>query len=158
MVRSYVLLGFLTALCQPAYGLVFKDKLKQVVEGEAVYLLHDVGNPTSVRFGQEQIPGTRGWKFDTEGFNDDEAVITPLDSDKTLTCQEGLPCTLDLGGTKQAYAIARVDGATFTFQDKLSNLYVSRAPDLSLELTDEVSDASYFELEKLSGKHVPLWS
>lgn len=158
MVRSYVLLGFLTAVCQPAYGLVFRDRLKQVVEGQALYLLHDVEGPTSVSFSDQQIPGTKGWKFDTEGFSDDEAVITPLDSDHTLICEEGSKCTLDLDGRKQPYVIARVEGAIFTFRDTFSDLYVSRTPDLDLELTPDISEASYFELEKLQGKHVPLRS
>ncbi|KAJ5597703.1 hypothetical protein N7537_007787 [Penicillium hordei] len=151
MVRSYLLLGFLTAVCQPAYGLVFRDKLKQVVGGENLYLLHDVEDTTSVRFDNLQIPGTKGWKFDTEGFEDNEAVITPLDSDKTLICEEGSNCRLDLEGTKQPYVIARVsERPIFTLQDKLSQLYVSRTPDLYLELTEEISDSIYFELEKLN--------
>lgn len=161
MVRSYLLLGFLTALCQPACGLVFRDKLKQVVRGEALYLLHDVEDATTVRFSNQQNPGTKGWKFDTEGFNDDEAVITPLDSSKTLLCEEGNQCRLDPAATKQPYVIARVDEKRpiFTFQDVDSKLYVSRTSDLYLELTAEVSDSSYFELEKLQeGKHVHLWS
>ncbi|CAI7648701.1 unnamed protein product [Penicillium glandicola] len=151
MVRSYLLLGFLTALCQPACGAVFRDKLKQVVAGEALYVLHDVEDPTSVRFGNERIPGTKGWKFDTEGFNDDEAVITPLDSGKTLLCVQGEECRLDLEGTKQPYVIARVsdERPIFTIQDTVSNLYVSRTPDLYLELTRHISESIYFELEKL---------
>lgn len=160
MVQSYLLLGFLTALCQPAHGLVFRDMLKQDVGGESLYVLHDVDDATSVRFGDQKIPGTRGWKFDTEGFNDDEAVITPLDSDKTLICEEGSKCKLDLEGTKHPYVITRVsDRPIFTFKDMVSNLYVSRTPDLYLELTEEPSDSIYFELEKLVGrKHVHLWS
>lgn len=160
MVRSYLLFGFLTALCQPAYGLVFSDKLKQVVGGETLYLLHDVEDATSVKFGNQQNPGTQGWKFDTEGFADDEAIITPLNSDKTLICEEGSICRLDLEGTKQPYVIARVSDELpiFTFQDKFSNLYVSRTPDLHLELTEDASNSIFFELEKIEGKHVHFWS
>ncbi|CAI7630329.1 unnamed protein product [Penicillium discolor] len=151
MVRSYVLLGFLTALCQPAYGLVFSDRIKQVVEGQSLYLLHDVEDPAFVSFSDQQLPGTKGWTFDTEGLSDDEAVITPLDSDRTLICNEAGPCILDESGSKHIYVIARVEGAIFTFQDAISNLYVSRAPDFTLELTPDISESSYFELEKLKG-------
>jgi hypothetical protein len=157
MVRSYLLLGFLTALCQPAYGLVYRDKVKQDVGGETLYLLHDAEDATSVRFGNLQNPRTQGWKFDTEGRPDYEAVITPLHSNKSLLCEEGSKCRLDHEGTQQSYVIARVSGLTFTFQDKLSKLYVSRTSDLYLELTEEASYSSHFELEHIDGKHV-LWS
>lgn len=158
MVQSYLLLGFLTALCQPAYGLVFRDRIKQDVGGQALYLLHNANGPASVSFSDQQIPGTKGWKFDTEGYPDDVAVITPLELERALICEVGSVCALDLGGKRQAYVIARVpdDRPIFTFQDTISELYVSRTIDNELELTENLSEKSYFELEKLQGKHVPL--
>ena len=122
-----------------------------------MYLLHDFTDPVSVSFSDEQIPGTKGWKFDTEGRPDDQAVITPLNSAKALICEEGSICALSSDGKQQAYVIARIPGdrPIFTFQDTLSTLYVSRTGD-ELQLTENISEASYFELEKVEGKHVPL--
>lgn len=93
------------------------------------------------------------WKFDTEGYSPDEAVITPLGSPYTLLCEEGSNCILDPEGTKQPYLITRTDETRpiFTFQDMLSKLYVSRRSDMYMELTSVTSDAIYFELEAVHG-------
>jgi hypothetical protein len=143
----------MTALCQPAYGVVFRDKIKQVVGGNSLPLLHDVEDATSVRFGNPPNLAAQIWKFDTEGFSPDEAVITPSDSHKTLLCEEGSKCKLDPEGTKQPYLVTRVNETRpiFTFQDTLSKLYVSRTSDLYLELTSLTSDPIYFELEAVHG-------
>ena len=153
MMRLYLLIGLMTALCQPAYGVVFRDKIKQVVGGDSLSLLRAVEDATSVRFGNPPNLEEQVWKFDTEGFSPDEAVITPLDSYKTLLCEEGSKCRLDPEGTKQPYLVTRVDETRpiFTFQDTLSMLYVSRTSDLYLELTSVTSDSIYFELEAVHG-------
>lgn len=105
------------------------------------------GNPTNL---ESQV-----WKFDTEGFSPDEAIITPVDSFMTLLCEEDSEYSLDPEGTKQPYLITRVDETRpiFTFQDTLMKLYVSRTYDLHLELTSVTSDSIYFELEAAHDKH-----
>ncbi|KAJ6084671.1 hypothetical protein N7486_011471 [Penicillium sp. IBT 16267x] len=151
MTRSSLLIGVLAALCHPAFGIVFRDRIKQVVGGSSLLLLHDVGSPTFVGFGNPPNSETQAWKFDTEGFSDDEAIITPVNSSKTLVCEKGSKCRLDLESTKQAYRVTRVDGknSVFTFQDTSSSLYVSRTSDLYLELTAVVSESIYFQLEAI---------
>jgi hypothetical protein len=149
MMRPYLLVGLLAAICHPAYGLVFNDRIKQVVGDSSLPLLHDVENSTSVRFGTPPDADSQAWTFNTEGFSDDEAVITPLNSSKTLVCEQGSRCTLDLKESKQAYRVTRVEGKIFTFQDILSSLYVSRTSDLYLELTAVTSASIHFHLEHL---------
>jgi hypothetical protein len=149
MMRSCLLTGFLAALCHPAYGAVFHDKITQIVGDNTLSLLHDVGDPTTVRFGIARDSESQAWKLDTLGFHDDEVVITPLNSSKTLVCEPGSKCRLDLEGSKQLYRITRVETEIFTFQDIVSSLYLSRAPDLDLKLTTATSDSIYFALAKI---------
>lgn len=158
MMRPYLLVVFLTTLCHSAYGLSFNDRITQVVGGNSLALLHDSEDSTSVKFGNPPDSETQAWRFDTEGFSDDEAVITPLNSSKALVCEQGSRCRLDLENSKQAYRVTRVDGSFFTFQDTLSLLYVSRTPDLYLELTAVNSDSIYFQLEPILGKYLSLAS
>ncbi|KAJ5787324.1 hypothetical protein N7457_002314 [Penicillium paradoxum] len=155
MVPSYLLVGLLTALCHSAHGLEFIDKIQQNVEGNTLSLLHDVEDATSVKFGTSPDSQTQGWKFNTEGFSDDDAVITPSNSSKTLVCEKGSKCKLDLNGSKQPYRVVRVDeeNPTFTFQDLSTSLYVSRTSDLYLELTDVVSESIYFHLAAIRDNH-----
>lgn len=149
--RSYLLAGFLSALACPAYGVVFTDKIKQVVEGESLSLLHDKGE--IVKMGKAPNLEAEVWTFDTEGFSPDETVIIPKGSSDTLLCEADSKCYLDPEGTKQPYLVTRIDDhrPVFTFQDTLSKLYVSRSSDMSLELTSVVSDSIYFELEAVHG-------
>ncbi|CAG8350088.1 unnamed protein product [Penicillium salamii] len=155
MMRSYLLVGILTALSQSAHGLVFNDGIKSKVGGSLLPLLHDVEDSTTVSFGESSDASVQVWKFDTEGLSDDDAVITPSDSAKTLVCREGSYCSLDLDGERQAYRVIRVDekDPIFTFQDLVTGLYVSRSADLHLELTDTQSEEIYFLLDKTVGKH-----
>ncbi|KNG83647.1 hypothetical protein ANOM_008483 [Aspergillus nomiae NRRL 13137] len=158
MLPSSLLVGLLAALCNPAHGLVFRDKIKQAVGGDTLYLHHDIEDATSVRFSKTTDSATLGWKFDTEGFADDEAVITPLDSSKTLVCELDKRCTLELDGLRQPYRLARVDQTQpiFTFQDIASGLYVSRTDDLGLELTGNAVDTIYFELEAIRDSNAQI--
>ncbi|KAJ5810750.1 uncharacterized protein N7503_002968 [Penicillium pulvis] len=153
MTRPYLLLGLLAALCHQVCGVAFNDRIKQDVGGVSLALLHDVGDPTSVKFGVPPDFDSQAWQFNTEGFNDDEAVITPLNSSKTLVCEMDSKCRLDLGESKQAYRVTRANGkgALFTFQDLSTSLYVSRTSGQSLELTDVNSDSIYFQLEAIRG-------
>jgi hypothetical protein len=152
--QSYFLFGFLATLCHQASGLEFIDKIRANVNGEALYLLHDVESPTSVKFGNSPNSNSYGWKFNTAGFSDDDAVITPSDSDKTLICEEDSPCTLNLDGPKQPYRVVRISSdPIYTFQDLATGLYVSRTPELGLELSpDSSSDNAKFILEHFLGK------
>jgi hypothetical protein len=154
MMRSYLLVGILTALSQSAHGLVFKDGIKSNVDGKLLPLLHDVEDPTTVRFGESSDSNLQVWKFDTEGHNDDEAVITPSNFLKTLVCEKGSYCSLDLDGARQVYRVVRVNQTTptFTIQDRDTSLYVSRTPDLHLELTETKSESINFLLDKNVGK------
>lgn len=156
MTRPYLLLGLLAALCHQACGVVFNDRIKQDVDGVSLALLHDVGDSTSVKFGIPPDFDSQAWQFNTEGFSDDEAVITPLNSSKTLVCEVGSECRLDLEESKQAYRVTRADGkgSVFTFQDISTSLYVSRISRESLGLTDANSDSIYFQLEAIRGEHI----
>lgn len=161
MTRFYILFGIVASLCHPTYGLVFNDKIKQEVGGDSLALLHDVGDSTTVIMGNPPDFDSQAWQFNTEGFADDEAVITPLNSSKTLVCEQGSKCKLDLEEPKHPYRVTRVEGKTFTFQEISSSLYISRASDLSLELTAVKSDSVYFHLEHIEavhGKQLHLWS
>ncbi|KAJ6018322.1 hypothetical protein N7451_001701 [Penicillium sp. IBT 35674x] len=155
MTRSYLLFGLLAALCHSACGVVFNDKIKQDVGGVSLALLHDVGDSTSVKFGNPPDFDSQAWQFNTEGFSDDEAVITPLNSSKTLVCEKGSKCRLDLEESKQAFRVTRADGkkSVFTFQDIHTSLYVSRTSGNFLELTDVGSDSIYFQLEAIRASH-----
>lgn len=158
MTRPFLLLGLLAALCHQAFGVVFNDKIKQDVGGASLTLLHDVGDPTSVKFGIPPDFDSQAWQFNTTGFSDDEAVITPLNSSKTLVCERGSKCRLDLEESKQVYRVTRANGKgpVFTFQDISTSLYVSRTSCQSLELSDVNAEAIYFQLEAIRGKHSPL--
>ncbi|KAF4771466.1 hypothetical protein N7455_007988 [Penicillium solitum] len=160
MMRSYLLAGFLAALSCPTNGLVFKDKIKQTIDGSTLSLLHDVQDATSVQFGTAPDSSSESWEFNTEGFADDEAVITPVDSSKTLICEQGSPCHLDPAGSRIPIRVVRVDekNPIFTFQDISSSLYLSRTPDLYLELRDVQDESIYFTLEAIHGEYLYLWS
>lgn len=149
--RSSILIGALAALSHTASGLVFHDKLKQVVNGQTLYVLHGTDGPTSVKFGASSASNldAQGWKFDTEGFPDDEAVVTPLDSDSSLVCEVGSPCSLDLEGAKNPFRLTRPDTSkpVFTIQDVASELYVCRSSGNELEL---VGEKCWFTLEKIT--------
>ncbi|PLB52336.1 hypothetical protein P170DRAFT_507149 [Aspergillus steynii IBT 23096] len=153
MMRSYLLAGLFAALCTPTYGLVFHDRLTQEVDGSKLSVLHGVDAETSVKFGSRTDSQTAGWKFDTDGYSDDQAIITPLSSSSTLACAVGSKCKLDLDGHPQVYRVTRVDQTNpiFTLQDVETSLYVSRSSDLNLELTEEQSDSTHFQLEKITG-------
>ncbi|CAG8226000.1 unnamed protein product [Penicillium salamii] len=155
MVRSYLLVGILAALSQSAHCLEFNDGVKSKVGDSLLPLLHDVEDATTVRFGESSDASKQVWKFNTEGLNDDEAVITPSDSSKALICRQGSSCSLDLDGEKQAYRVVRVEeeNPIFTFQDLATGLFVSRSPDLYLELTEDQSENMYFLLDKTVGQH-----
>lgn len=104
------LFGFLAAVSHSAHGLVFNDRIQQDVGGTTLSLLHDVGDPISVKFGNSADLERSVWKLSTEGFDDDQVIITPLqDTSKTLVCEEGSKCRLDLDGSKQIYRLNRVD-------------------------------------------------
>ncbi|BCS18661.1 uncharacterized protein APUU_11489S [Aspergillus puulaauensis] len=140
-----LLTGALAALSRPAHGLVFVDKIKQNIGGNTLTLLHDVSDEKSVGFGVPTDPDTEAWTFDTTGFSDDTAVIKAGNSNRTLVCSEGRTCTLDPEGSKVTYRVTREnDQAPFTFQETASGLFVSRTPDLGLELTPSRSDDSIF--------------
>jgi hypothetical protein len=152
--RSSVLIALFAALCHSAHGLVFRDNIKQVVDGKSLYLLHDIESATSVRLGDGSY--AQGWEFNTDGLADDEAVITSLNSNNTLVCPRRGKCKLDLDGSEQAYRVVQVDTTNhiFTFQDLVTKRYVSRRPDLSLELTEHKSSSVYFQLEKIQSKYL----
>ncbi|KAL4891339.1 hypothetical protein BDV59DRAFT_209021 [Aspergillus ambiguus] len=160
MVRSYFLVGFLAALGHLAHGLIFNDRIRQDVGGELLYLLHDSEDATTVRLGSSDDLEKQGWTSNTEGFNDDEAVITPLNSNKTLQCEVGSKCTLDPEGFRMPYRITRVDekDPIFTIQDIPSSLYLSRTSDLYLELSEIQDDSIYFIFEKIQRTETLLWS
>lgn len=151
--RSSILIGALAALSHTASGLVFRDKLNQVVNGQTLYVLHGIRGPTSVKFGVSTASNVdaQGWKFDTEGFPDDQAVITPLDDDSSLVCEEGSICSLDPSGSQTPFRLARPDSSkpVFTIQDVASELYVCRSSRNYLELSDSLSDKCDFTLEKI---------
>ncbi|EPS27182.1 hypothetical protein POX_e06160 [Penicillium oxalicum] len=150
--RSSVLIGLFAALCNSAHGLVFRDNIIQVVDGKSLYLLHDVESARIVRLGDRSY--AQGWEFNTDGLADDEAVITSLNSNNALVCPRRGKCKLDLDGSKQTYRVVQVDTINhiFTFQDLATKRYVSRRPDLSLELTDHKPSSIYFQLEKIQNK------
>lgn len=160
MMRSYLFAGLLAALSCPTNGLLFKDKIKQTIDGSTLSLLHDVQDATSVQFGTAPDSSSESWEFNTEGFADDEAVITPVDSSKTLVCEQGSLCHLDPAGSRVPIRVVRVDekNPIFTFQDISSSLYLSRTPDLHLELRDVQDESIYFTLEAIHGKYLYLWS
>ncbi|OJI96676.1 hypothetical protein ASPVEDRAFT_250038 [Aspergillus versicolor CBS 583.65] len=145
MMRLSLLAGALAALSHTAHGLVFVDKIKQTI-GECTFtLLHDVRDETTVGFGLPTDPETEAWTFNTTGYPDDVAVITAGDSNRTLLCSEGRTCKLDPEGTQVTYRVVRENNtAPFTFQEVASGLFVSRTPDLGLELTPSTSDRSIF--------------
>ncbi|KAJ6014612.1 hypothetical protein N7540_009203 [Penicillium herquei] len=148
-----ILIGFLAALSSSAHGLVFRDKISQVIDGQSLLLLHGILDTTAVSFGVDPLDLEKhGWKFNTEGYADDEAVITPVSSSETLQCDAGSKCTLDSEGESHPFKVARVDQEKpiFTFQDPYSGLYISRSSDLQLELTETVSDSAHFTLEKIT--------
>ncbi|KAF9891664.1 hypothetical protein FE257_003676 [Aspergillus nanangensis] len=90
------------------------------------------------------------WRFDTYVFNDNEAVITPTNSAKTLICQQGSRCRLDLEQWKQPYRLIKVDDSqsTFMLQEIPTGLFLTRTSDGYLEL-NEVSDEAHFEFERI---------
>lgn len=151
MVRSSVLIGSLAALGQMAHGLVFTDKFRQDVKGVSLYLQYDVEGPKALRWGTESDLDITGWKANTEGFPDDQAVVTPVFSeDRTLQCQVGERCELDLSGTRKPFRITRIDEVKplFTIQDIATSYFLSRTPDLYLELSPVKDDAAIFWFEK----------
>lgn len=155
--RSSLLIGFLAALSAPAYSLQFRDAISQDVHGHSLYLLHD---GAEVKIGHSCESDDKGWLFDTAGFADDEAVMSPLaDPSATLLCEEGSNCRLDFGGYKKPYQITRVDDKKpiFTFTDIETCLYLSRTDDQHLALTSEMSDSVFFTLHKIKESvSVPL--
>lgn len=153
MMRLSLLAGALAALSHTAHGLVFNDKIKQAIDENTLTLLHDVSDETSVGFGIPTDPDTEAWRFNTTGYPDDEAVITAGESNRTLLCSEGRTCKLDPEATQVTYRVVRKDeNSPFTFQEVASGLYVSRTPDLALELTPSLSDSNYFILEGIHCK------
>lgn len=160
VMRLSLLIGALAVLSRPAHGLVFHDKIRQKIGNCTFSLIHDVRDETTVGFGFPTDPDTEAWTFNTTGYSDDVAVITPGDSNRTLVCSEGRTCKLDPEGTQVAYRVVRENStAPFTFQETLSGLFVSRTPDLSLELTPSSSDDSiFFTLEAIHSKCLCLWS
>lgn len=161
MLQLNLLIGSLAALGHLAHGLQFNDRIKQTVGGEDVRLLHDADpeNPTTVMFGNSPDPNTQGWTFNTEGFADDEAVISPLNSPSTLACDEGNACYLDLEGARRPFRVTRVDekNPIFTFQDIESSLYLHRTPELTLELSPVQDETIYMTLEKIIGKNIRIF-
>ncbi|KAJ5334831.1 hypothetical protein N7452_007234 [Penicillium brevicompactum] len=147
-----ICLGVLAALSTSANGLIFRDRITQDVQGTVSTLLHGAQGQDEVKFNVDAHgPKFNGWEFDTEGQPDTDAVIRPINSTATLVCKEGSICNLDLNGDEQqVFRLAKVNESTFSFQDTMSSLYVSRTADLSLELSDSVTDASYFTLNKIT--------
>lgn len=158
--RSHLLAGLLAALSCSTNGLVFKDKIKQTINGSTLSLLHDTRDATSMQFGTAPNSNSESWEFNTEGFADDEAVITPVGSSKSLVCEQGIPCYLDPAGPKIPIRVTRVDeeNPIFTFQDIPSSLYLSRTPDLYLELRDVQDESIHFTLEAIHGKYLRFLS
>ncbi|KAF9885848.1 hypothetical protein FE257_012320 [Aspergillus nanangensis] len=150
-----LLIGALAAFSSSAHGLVFRDQIVQDVDGTRLTLVHGVQDETEVTLDvNPHSLQNNGWEFNTEGRPDTDATISPIDSPATLVCKEGSPCSLDLDGAEQqAYRIVIVDGGArgpiFTFQDTISSLYVSRAPDLHLELAPEADESAEFRLVKI---------
>ena len=149
-----ICVGVLAALSTSANGLVFRNRLTQDVDGTTVTLLHGVQEHDEVRFDVDAHNQTfNGWEFNTEGQQDTDAVIRPTNSTATLVCKEGSTCSLDLDGAdQQVYRLDRINGSTFSFQDTISSLYVSRSADLSLELSDALTETGHFTLNKITGR------
>lgn len=147
-------IGVLAALSSTANGLIFRDRITQDVGGTTMNLVHGIEGEAEVTFDANQHDQTaNAWEFNTEGQLDTDAVIRPLNSPATLVCMEGSICSLDLEGQDaQVYRIDRVSGATFSFQDTISSLYVSRTSGLHLELTDALSEAGYLTLHTITSK------
>lgn len=155
MKQAYALIGILASLCHPAHGLVFRDNIKQTVNGNSLTLLAGVDHATSVKLADAPSSASSGWEFNTEGFPDDVAIITSLASSGSLQCEPGSKCQLnreEQGG--QPFIVTRIDEESplFTFEHVLTRHYVSRASDLSLVLRGEFSESAVFELEKIQGK------
>ncbi|KAJ5872349.1 uncharacterized protein N7529_004702 [Penicillium soppii] len=83
MMRSYLLAGFLAALSDQTNGL----------------------DATSVQFGTAPDSYSQSWEFNTEGFANDEDVITRVDSSKPLLCERGSPCQLDPEGSSIPFRV-----------------------------------------------------
>ncbi|CAI7587250.1 unnamed protein product [Penicillium pancosmium] len=145
-------IGVLAALSSSANGLVFRDRLTQDFEGRTVNLVHGIQEDADVRFDINAYDQRyNAWEFNTEGHPDTDAVIRPINSPATLVCKEGSICRLDLDGAEeQVYRVERISGIVFSFQDTASSLYVSRAWDLRLELTPELTEAGHFTLHHIS--------
>lgn len=161
MVRSSVLIGSLAALGQMAHGLVFTDRFRQDIKGVSLYLEYDVEGPKTLRWGTDNELEITGWKANTEGFPDDQAVVTPIfDEDRTLHCQVGEHCELDLSGARKPLRITRIDEVKplFTIQDIATSYFLSRTPDLYLGLSPFKDDAAIFWFEKfhIEGTNVPF--
>ncbi|RJE22877.1 hypothetical protein PHISCL_04773 [Aspergillus sclerotialis] len=152
--RSHLLFGFLAAFSYSVHGFQYAYRIKQDVGGTTLALQHGVGDPASVRFDKSTHISTSGWNFDTEGLADGktirEAVITPLsDTSKTLVCHQGSKCRLDPEGLKQPFRVTQVfpQQPYFIIEDIVSGAYVTRASDLSLELSHDTSDGRFFNLD-----------
>jgi hypothetical protein len=155
MKQAYALVGILASLCHPAHGLVFRDNIKQTVNGKSLSLLPGVDDADYVRLGIPANSASTGWEFNTESFADDVAIITSLASSGSLQCEPGDKCKLNRGEEEeQPFMVTRIDEKSplFIFQHYLTKYYVSRTPDLSLELNYQFSDSAVFELEKIEGK------
>jgi hypothetical protein len=152
-----LLLGVLAA-SSSVQGLIFRDKIVQDVDGTLFTLVHGVQEQTEVVLDENSHSlENNAWEFNTEGRADTDAVISPINSPAFLACNEGALCSLDFEGDKQAYRVTIVDGGArgpiFTFQDILSSLYVSRAPDSHyLELAPGAGALSEFKLVKIHSR------
>ncbi|OJJ02483.1 hypothetical protein ASPVEDRAFT_41974 [Aspergillus versicolor CBS 583.65] len=156
MKQAYALVGILASLCHPAHGLVFRDNIKQTVNGKSLSLLPATESADSVKLGTPVNSASSGWEFNTEGFADDVAIITSLASSGSLQCELGNKCKLNLGEQEgQPFIVSRIDEESplFIFQHSVTRHYVSRAFDMSLELDYHFSDSAVFELEKIEDTH-----
>lgn len=148
-----ICVGVLAALSSSANGLVFHDRITQDVDGTTLNVVHGIQDETEVSLDvNAHSLANNGWEFNTEGRPDTDAVISPITSPATLVCKEGSPCSLDLDGEQQVYRVERISGTTFSFQDTISSLYVSRAADLHLELTEGLTAEGHFTLQKITGR------
>ncbi|CAG8390858.1 unnamed protein product [Penicillium salamii] len=146
-----ICVGVIAALSTSANGLTFRDRLTQDVNGTTLTVVHGIQEETAVTLDADaHTQKSNGWEFNTEGRPDDEAVIRPIDSSASLVCREGSVCELDFNGDDQAYRVSRINGTTFSIQDTLSSLYVSRSTDLKLELSNELTKEGHFKLQKIT--------
>ncbi|KAJ5357509.1 hypothetical protein N7541_004667 [Penicillium brevicompactum] len=149
-----ICVGVLAALSTSANGLVFHERITQDVEGTTLTLIHGVPQELDVKLDTNAYTQDKnGWEFNTEGQEDTDAVIRPIDNPATLVCKEGSTCSLDVDGSDaQVYRINKINGSTFSLQDTASSLYVSRSANLTLELTQELTETGQFTLQKISSR------